>query len=200
MDHDGRGITICDEVGAASCTGSHKDDNRRKEIRKLHAERNLEKDTVKRKFLSIALFRARQKTRRAQDIRRCIVASQLGAPSRLNASPWKTNAPVLEKVGEDGNTEKVEELSGRTDIVRRHFCDLFTDTIDEFLSKGIEQRWPREILEALPKVDAERVRKITWTFRKKTSSADDHVVIEMLRELEMDFFVRRLRSFSSSDC
>ena len=53
------------------------------------------------------------------------------------------------------------------------------------LPESIEQRWPREVLEALPRIDAERVREITWTFRKRTSSADDHAAIETPRELEV---------------
>ena len=47
------------------------------------------------------------------------------------------------KIDEDGNTEKVEEITGRTEIVRRHFCDLFTDASDEVLLEWIEQRWPK---------------------------------------------------------
>ena len=54
---------------------------------------------------------------------------------------------------------------------------------------------PREVLEALPRTDAERVREISWTFTKRTSSADDHVVIEMLRELEMEIWWKIAQCF-----
>ena len=60
---------------------------------------------------------------------------------------------------------------------------------------GLNNDGPREVLEALPRIDAERVREITWTFRKRTSSADDHVVIEMLRELEMEMWWKIAQCF-----
>ena len=96
-------------------------------------------------------------------------------------------------------SRKSRRYSDRTEVVRKHFWVLFTDTTNEVLPAWIEQRWPREVLKALPRVDAERVREITWMFRKKTSRADDHVVIEMVRELEMDIW-EELHSASSTEC
>ena len=72
--------------------------------------------------------------------------------------------------------------------MHKHFNELFTDTTDEVLPEWLGKRWPREVLEALPMIDGERVREITWAFRKRSSCAEDHVVIDMLRELEMDMW------------
>ena len=48
------------------------------------------------------------------------------------------------------------------------------------------QRWPQEVLYSLPTVDSQRVEEAAYALRKRTSCADDHLVIEMLRELEDD--------------
>ena len=146
------------------------------ELRRLSAERSQEKDAVRRKTLTIAQFRARQKVRRAQATHRCKEAAQMGAPSRLD------KALVLERIDELVMMEKVEDIQGRMEIVHKHFCTLFTDTIEAVIPEWIDRRWLRETLEALPVIDGERVREITWAFRKRTSCAEDQVVIEMLRE------------------
>ena len=46
-------------------------------------------------------------------------------------------------IDEDGNTEEVEETTCRTEIARRHFCDLSTNATDEVLPEWIEQRWAK---------------------------------------------------------
>ena len=76
--------TICSDPGLSS------------EICRIKAERCREKDAVRRKTLTIALFRARQKFRRAQAIYRCKEAAQMGALSRLKGPPAPTKALVLE--------------------------------------------------------------------------------------------------------
>ena len=130
------------------------------EMRRLCQERRREQDPVKRKTLSIALHRARQKMRRKQATLRCKEATQLGEPSRLKGPPPQTRAPVLERVDETGRTEKVEHLKGRTDIVHGHFKELFTDPSHAEIPEWIEQRWPCETLHSLPMIDGERVREI----------------------------------------
>ena len=105
----------------------------------------------------------------------------MGAPSRLKGPPAPTKAPVLQRIDELGMMEKVEDIHGRMEIVHKHFCTLFTDTTKAVIPEWIDRRWPRETLEALPVIDGERVREIAWAFRKRTSCAEDHVVIEMLR-------------------
>ena len=112
------------------------------EVRRLGVERRCEKDPVKRKSLSIALYRARQLMRRTQTDLNFKKAVEAGAPSRRQGSPPPTRAPILEKLGADGTTEKVEDVDGRTHTVHKH-CS-------------------------------------------RTSCADDHLVIEMLRELDQD--------------
>ena len=52
----------------------------------------------------------------------------------------------------------------------------------------IEQRWPRESLLSLPMIEGDRVRETVAAFRKRTSCAEDQVVIEMLRELDSDIW------------
>ena len=47
-------------------------------------------------------------------------------------------------------------------------------------------------------VDGERVREIAFAFRKRTSCAEDQVVIEMLRELDSDIWVTIASSFQFS--
>lgn len=54
---------------AASCKPFNVDDSRN-EIRRLSDECKREKDPVKRKYLPIAIFRARRKARRAQETQR----------------------------------------------------------------------------------------------------------------------------------
>ena len=71
-------------------------------------------------------------------------------------------------------------------IVRKHFRELFTDHSHDVIPQWIEQRWPYEILLALPMIDGARVREIAFEFRKRTSCAGDQIVIEMLRELDLD--------------
>ena len=97
------------EWDAAPCKPLNAEVNKN-EIRRLNDERKREKDPVKRKFLSIAVFRARRKARRAQETQRCKDAIQWRALSRVNAPLQKTKTPVLERVDEEGNIEKVEEI------------------------------------------------------------------------------------------
>ena len=93
---------------------------------------------------------------------------------------------MLERVDESvRRTEKVDRLDGRTDIVHKHFKELFTDHSRAVIPEWIEQRWPCEILLALPMIDGARVREIAFDFRI-TSCAGDQIVIEMLRELDPD--------------
>ena len=80
----------------------------------------------------------------------------------------------------------MEHLQGRTDIVHEQLKERFTDPSHADAPEWIEQRWPRESLLPLPMIDGDRVREIAFDLRKHTSCAADHVVIEMLRELDSD--------------
>ena len=126
---------------------------------------------AERCHLTIALLRARQKFRCAQATHRCKEAAQMGAPSRLKSPPPQTKAPMLGRIGDLGMKEQIENLQGLTDMVHKHFSDLFTDTTDEVIPEWIERRWPRETLDALPVIDGERIGEITVAFRKRTSCA-----------------------------
>ena len=55
-----------------------------------------------------------------------------------------------------------------TYIVHRHFKDLFTDHSHAVIPEWIEQRWPYEIIFALPTIDGGRVREIA---RKRMASS-----------------------------
>ena len=68
--------------------------------------------------------------------------------------------------------ERVEDLLGRTDIVHDHFKELFTDPLHKETPGWIWPRWPQEVLQFLPLIDNQS--------RKRTSCAEDHLVIEML--------------------
>ena len=176
--------------GSAKNKNSHLDphDDTMIEMRRLCLERRREKDAVKRKTLSIALHRVRRKMRRNQATPRCNETTQLGAPSRLQGPPPQTRAPVVERVNESGRKENVEYLIGRSDIVHDHFKELFTDPSHAETSEWIEQRWLRENLHSLPTIDGERVKETAFAFRKRTSCAEDMVVIEMLREFDSDIW------------
>ena len=67
------------------------------EARRFCLDRRREKDPVKRKTLSIAPHRARQKMRRKQAILQCKEATQLGAPSRLKRSTTTNQSSDLGK-------------------------------------------------------------------------------------------------------
>ena len=139
------------------------------------AKKTLSKD----KLCQLHCSEQRQKARRAHAIHRCKEATQMGAPSRLKGPPQRTRAPVPERIGEFGTVERIEELEGRTAIVHKHFCEPM-----KFYWFGLRN----ETLEALAMIDGERVLEITWAFRKRTSCAEDQVVIEMLSELDMDMW------------
>ena len=98
------------------------------------------------------------------------------APSRLQGPPPATRAPILEKLRSDGTTG----------IVHNHFKELFSDQLHKETPEWTWQRWPREVLQSLPTINSQRVRKAAYAFRKRTSCVDDHLVIEMLRELDDD--------------
>ena len=156
------------------------------EVRRLGVERNCEEDLVKRKRLSIALFRARQLMRREQTDLNPKKAVEAAAPSCLQGPP----PPARPDPGEFGagwHHEKVEDVQGRTTIAHQHFKELSTDPRQK-VPERIWQRWPYEILQSLPTIDSERVRDAAYAFRKRTSCADDHLVIEMLRELDQDIW------------
>ena len=161
------------------------------EMRRLCLERRREKDSVKWKTLSIALHRTRQNMRRTQATLRCKEATQLGA-SRLKGPPPQTRAPILERVDETVRTEKVDHLQGRTDIVH--------ETLQRTFHRFIKRRntWPWESLDSLPTIDGERVGEIASPFWKRTSCAEDQVVIEMLRELDRTSRKPSRAVFSSS--
>ena len=74
------------------------------EVRRLCVERRCEKENLKRKRLSIALYRARQVMQRKQADLLFKKAVELGAPSRLQGAPPPTLARILEKSGSDGTT------------------------------------------------------------------------------------------------
>ena len=63
------------------------------------------------------------------------------------------------------------------------------------IPEWIWQRWPHEVLQSLPTIDSERVRDAACAFRKRTPCADDHLVIEMLRELVEDTWETLSRCF-----
>ena len=66
-------------------------------------------------------------------------------------------------------------------MMYNHFVELFIDPRNE---KALE-RWPREILSSLSKCDSLRVREITYdAFCWRTSCAEDHLVTEMMGELD----------------
>ena len=92
------------------------------------------------------------------------------------------------KLRSDCTTERVEDLQRRTDIVHNHFKELFTDPLHKETPEWIWQRWPYEVLQSLPTIDGQRVTEAAYAFRKRTSCADDHLVIEMLRELDEDIW------------
>ena len=73
---------------------------------------------------------------------------------------------MLEKLGPDGTTGRVEDLQGRTDIVHNHFKELFTDPLHKETPERFWQRWPCEVLQSLPTIDSQRVREAAFAFRK----------------------------------
>ena len=143
--------------------------------------------------MSIALCRARQLMRRTQTDLNFKKAVEAGAPSRLQGPPSPTRAPILEKLGAVFTTEKVEDLDGRTSIVHQHFME--SDPRQKEISEWIWQRWSYEVLQSLPTIDSERVRGSVYAVRKRTSCADDHLVIEMLREMDLDVWETLARRF-----
>ena len=72
----------------------------------------------------------------------------------------------------------MEDLDGRTSIVHQHF------KARKKFRNGYGGDGPYEVLQSLPTIDSERVRDAAYAFRKRTSCADDHLVIKMLRELD----------------
>ena len=95
----------------------------------------------------------------------------------------------------DGTIKKVEDLDGRTNIVHQHFKELFTDPLQKGIPEWIWQRWPFEVLQSLPTIDSERVRDAAYSLRRRTSCADEHLVIEMLRELDEDIWETLAKCF-----
>ena len=73
--------------------------------------------------------------------------------------------------------------------------ELFADPLQKAIPEWIWQRWPHEVLQFLSSIDSERVRDAAHTFRKRTSCADDHLVIEMLRELDEDMWETLAKCF-----
>ena len=69
------------------------------------------------------------------------------------------------------------------------------DPLHKETPEWVWQRWPREVLQSLPTIDSQRVREAAYAFRKRTSCADDHVVIEMLRELDDDIWETLAKCF-----
>ena len=136
------------------------------EVRRICVERRCEKDPLKKKRLSIALHRARQSMRRNQTDLSFKKAVEAGAPSRLQGPPPPTRAPIVEKLGLDGTTERVEDLQGQTDIVHKHFMELFTDPLHKETPEWIRQRWPNEVLQSLPTIDGQRVREAAYAGRR----------------------------------
>ena len=92
----------------------------------------------------------------------------------------------------------MEDLQGRTDIVHNDFKELFTDPLHKETPEWIWQRWPWEVLQIRPTIDSKRVREAAFTHRKRASCAEDHLVIEMLRELDDDMW-ETSQDGSSSD-
>ena len=108
------------------------------EVRRLGVERRGEKDPLKRKK---SVHRTVQsstadatKTDRPQ-------LQEVAITHRL-----PTRAPILEKLGPDGTTERVEDLQCRTDIVHKHFKELFTDPLHK---ETPEWTWQRRLYEVL---------------------------------------------------
>ena len=148
------------------------------EVRSFGVERHCEKDPLERKNVprTVQSSPADALTQTDLNFEKGIEA---GASSRLQGPPPPTRAPILEELGPDGTTDRVEDQNGRTDIVHKHFKELSW------------QRWTYEVQQSLPTIDGQRVREAAHAFRKRTSCVDDHLVIDMLRELDED--VRNIR-------
>ena len=85
-------------------------------LRKACLGRRREKDPAIRKRFPMALFRARQ----------FIVGTEIRAPSSLKGAPPPTRAPILERLNEDGSTERDETIQVRTNVVHVHLLELCT--------------------------------------------------------------------------
>ena len=147
-----------------------------REVRRLWLERRREKEPLKRKSLSIALCRARQVLRRKQADLRFKKAVEAGAPSRLQGPPLSLRS-----------RRSWDQTDGTT--------ERFTDPLHKETPEWIWQRWPWEVLPSLPTIDSQRVREAAFAFRKRTSCGEDHVVMEMLRELDEDIWETLARCF-----
>ena len=124
----------------------------------LSLERRREKELLKRRGLSVALYRARQVMRREQADLRFKEAVEMGAPFSIHGPPPPTRAPTLEKL-RDGRMERVEDLQGRADIVHDHFKELFTDPLHKETPEWIWQRLAWEV-QSLPIIDSQDKRKL----------------------------------------
>ena len=113
------------------------------EVRRLGVERRCEKDPMKTRQLFFALNRARSLMRRKQTVLNFKKAVEAGAPPRLQGPPPPTRPPILEKLGADGTTERVEDFGGCTSIVHQHFMELFTDPMQKEIPEWMWRRWPQ---------------------------------------------------------
>ena len=89
----------------------------------------------------------------------------------------------------------VEERQGRTDIFHKHLKEMFADPLHKKIPERIWQRWSFEVLQSLSTIDGQRVREAAYAPRKRTSCADDHLVIEMPSETSKDTWETLAKSF-----
>ena len=125
--------------GAASCKCFHEDD-RKNDIRRLHAERKREKRPSKKKIPVYCAVQSQRKGKTCSGDAKVQRRNTIGGAVASERPSAEDKSSSAGKINEDGNTEKVEEITRRIEIVRRNFCDLFTDATDEVLPEWIEQR------------------------------------------------------------
>lgn len=93
----------------------------------------------------------------------------------------KTKAPVLGRLDEEGNIEKSRgDILSYPNRAETLLGPLYRYNRRSAAGMDRTALAKRGASEALRRIDAERVREITWMFRKKSLSADDHVVIETI--------------------
>jgi len=82
--------------------------------------------------------------------------------------------------------ENVSDVDGMSEMLTQFFSDLFCDSDGCQTPPWIYGSWDMHALQGLPPLDCHLVRVAIQELRRKKSCASDHLVAEMLQELDDD--------------
>ena len=160
-----------------------KDDPLHIQLQELSRMRRLERNPECRKQLSKILTTLRRKVQR-----RLKQETNLKVIQNLSIRGSQKSFPKSSLALENDYGDLLSSPESQSNHISEFYECLFTDPAGGTLPDWVWQRWPRDALKQMAKLDGTLVKLATTYFKRGTTCANDGVVAEMLLSLEDDVF------------